>query len=139
MSAFLLSLEGGGLSRLQVPETPTGASISTVTDRLYLTSESGFAEFAGAEQTTSYVWRSGERLYSKPVNFSAGIVDAVGKSTLRVFAGGLLRAMVPVDGYTTFRLPSGQPEYVWSVQLDGVAVVREIALGNGFAELKQNG
>ena len=140
MSAFLMDLNpGGGLSRLQLPQTPTGASVSAVTDRVFVTSAGGFAEFAGAEGTMAYRWHSGERLYERPVNFSAGIVDAVGTATLKVYADGLQRATVVVSGYTTFRLPAGQPAYAWSLHLEGAAVVREVALANGFVELKQHG
>ena len=140
MTAFLMDLNpGGGLCRLQLPDAPTGASVSTVTDRVFLTSASGFAEFAGATGTAPYRWHSGERLYERPVNFSAGIVDAVGAARLKVYAGGQLRVTVAVEGYTSFRLPAGQPAYAWSLELEGTAVVREVALANGFMELRQHG
>lgn len=133
---FLISLdEQGALTRLDVGQSLYGAAVSGSTDQLMALTGTGFAEFAGGA-ALAYEWWSGEKLFPAPVNFAAGVVDAVGTATLYVYAEGVLRHTVSVSGRTAFRLPSGATAYRWSVRLTGTATVREVSLGASFAELK---
>ena len=139
MEPFLLNLDDaeGSLCRLLFEYDVTGLGVSNVTDRLYVTTVDGFAEFVGGKGVLDYDWTSGDRLYPQPVNFAAGIVDAVGSATLEVFAEGALRGTVPIENYTAFRLPSGPPAYAWSVRVVGAATVREVSLASSFMEIKR--
>ena len=110
--------------------------MSGTTDQLFVTTETGFAEFAGSSTSLSCEWHSGDRLFPLPVNFACGVVDAVGAATLEVYADGALRGTVAVSGRTSFRLPGGAPAYRWSVKLTGTATIREVSLAQSFAELK---
>ena len=134
---FLLKLDeaAGSYCRLDAGQALYGAAVSGTTDQLFVTTATGFAEFATGDDLT-YVWQSGDRLFPLPTNFAAGVVDAVGAASLQVFADGALRATVAISGRTSFRLPSGNPAYRWSVKLTGTATVREISLAGSFAELK---
>ena len=134
---FLLKLDeaAGSYCRLDAGQSLYGAAVSGTTDQLFVTTATGFAEFATGDDLT-YVWQSGDRLFQQPTNFAAGVVDAVGAATLQVFADGALRGTVSISGRTSFRLPSGAPAYRWSVALTGTATVREISLAGSFAELK---
>ena len=134
---FLLKLDeaAGSYCRLDAGQALYGAAVSGTTDQLFVTTATGFAEFAAGDDLT-YVWKSGDRLFQQPTNFAAGVVDAVGAASLQVFADGALRATVAISGRTSFRLPSGNPAYRWSVKLTGTAVVREVSLAGSFAELK---
>lgn len=135
---FLLDLEASSYSRLDVGRSIYGLAVSGTTDQLFVTLSNGFAEFATAAQGLGYTWHSGDRLFPQPVNFGAGVVDAVGQAALYVYADGTLRAEIPIDDRTSFRLPSGTPAYRWSLRVAGTATVREISLASSFAELKES-
>lgn len=134
---FLINLDAGSgaLTRIDVGQPLYGASVSGATDQLFALTATGFAEFTGGTALT-YEWWSGDKLHPSPVNYAAGVVDAVGSATLYVYADGTLRHTAAVSGRTAFRLPAGDPAYRWSVRLVGTAVVREVSLGASFAELK---
>lgn len=136
--AFLLRLDeaAGAYCRLDVGEPLFSAAVSGTTDQLFVTTEDGFAEFAGSNASLSYEWHSGERLFPAPINFACGVVDAVGTATLTVFADGVLRATVAISGRTSFRLPGGARAYRWSVKLTGTATIREVSLAQSFSELR---
>lgn len=135
---FILRLDeaAGSYSRLDAGQSLYNAAVSGTTDQLFVTTATGFAEFAGSSTDLAYEWRSGERLFPLPVGFACGVVDAVGTATLEVYADGVLRGTVAVSGRTNFRLPPNGPAYRWSVKLTGTAVVREVSLAQSFAELK---
>ena len=135
---FVLRLDeaAGSYSRLDAGQSLYNAAVSGTTDQLFVTTATGFAEFAGASTDLAYEWRSGERLFPLPIGFACGVVDAVGTATLEVYADGVLRGTVAVSGRTNFRLPPNGPAYRWSVKLTGTAVVREVSLAQSFAELK---
>ena len=135
---FVLRLDeaAGSYSRLDAGQSLYNAAVSGTTDQLFVTTATGFAEFAGSSTDLAYEWRSGERLFPLPIGFACGVVDAVGTATLEVYADGVLRGTVAVSGRTNFRLPPNGPAYRWSVKLTGTAVVREVSLAQSFAELK---
>ena len=135
---YILRLDeaAGSYSRLDAGQSLYNAAVSGTTDQLFVTTATGFAEFAGSSADLAYEWRSGERLFPLPVGFACGVVDAVGTATLEVYADGVLRGTVAVSGRTNFRLPPNGPAYRWSVKLAGTAVVREVSLAQSFAELK---
>ena len=135
---FVLRLDeaAGSYSRLNAGQSLYNAAVSGTTDQLFVTTATGFAEFAGSSTDLAYEWRSGERLFPLPVGFACGVVDAVGTATLEVYADGVLRGTVAVSGRTNFRLSPNGPAYRWSVKLTGTAVVREVSLAQSFAELK---
>lgn len=135
---FILRLDeaAGSYSRLDAGQSLYNAAVSGTTDQLFVTTATGFAEFAGSSTDLAYEWRSGDRLFPLPVGFACGVVDAVGTATLEVYADGVLRGTVAVSGRTNFRLPPNGPAYRWSVKLTGTAVVREVSLAQSFAELK---
>jgi hypothetical protein len=134
---FLIRLDeaDGMLCRLDVGQSLYGAAVSSTTDQLFALTSTGFAEFA-AGSSLAYEWWSGEKLYPLPVNFAAGVVDAVGTATMTIYADGTLRHTTSISGRTTLRMPAGAPAYRWSVRLVGTATVREVSLGASFAELK---
>ena len=136
--SFLLRLDEatGAFCRLDAGQPLYSAAVSGTTDQLFVTTATGFAEFAGSSAGLAYEWHSGDRLFPLPINFACGVVDAVGAATLTVFADGVQRATVSISGRTSFRLPGGSPAYRWSVKLTGTAVVREVSLAQSFAELK---
>lgn len=135
---FLLRLDeaAGSHCRLDAGQAIYGTAVSGTTDQLFVTTATGFAEFAGSSTDLAYEWRSGERLFPLPIGFACGVVDAVGTATLEVYADGVLRGTVAVSGRTNFRLPPNGPAYRWSVKLTGTATVREVSLAQSFAELK---
>ena len=135
---FVLRLDeaAGSYSRLDAGQSLYNAAVSGTTDQLFVTTATGFAEFAGSSTNLAYEWRSGERLFPLPIGFACGVVDAVGTATLEVYADGVLRGTVAVSGRTNFRLPPNGPAYRWSVKLTGTATVREVSLAQSFAELK---
>jgi len=135
---FILRLDeaAGSYSRLDAGQSLYNAAVSGTTDQLFVTTATGFAEFAGSSTDLAYEWRSGERLFPLPIGFACGVVDAVGTATLEVYADGALRGTVAVSGRTNFRLPPNGPAYRWSVKLTGTATVREVSLAQSFAELK---
>ena len=135
---FILRLDeaAGSYCRLNAGQSLYNAAVSGTTDQLFVTTATGFAEFAGSSTNLAYEWRSGERLFPLPIGFACGVVDAVGAATLEVYADGVLRGTVAVSGRTNFRLPPNGPAYRWSVKLTGTAVVREVSLAQSFAELK---
>ena len=138
--AFLWRLddEGVGYTRLDFGDMlGTNASTSSVTDRLYLTTDEGFAEFAGGLEPMEYVWHSGDRFYRPPVCFAAAVVDATGEGRVEVYADEVLRGEAPVSGRTWFRLPPGRPALRWSVRVTGTARVRKVELGMSFDELRR--
>ena len=137
---FLLKLDeaAGSYCRLDAGQPLYGAAVSGTTDQLFVTTATGFAEFAAGD-ALSYVWWSGDRLFQTLVNFSAGVVDAdpiTGTATLQIYADGELRHIQHISGRTSFRLFSGPSAYRWSIQINGTATIREISLGASFAELK---
>lgn len=137
--SFLLRLDettGQSYETLDVGQAIYGTAVSESTDQLYVTTATGFAEFAGSSTLLTYTWRSGERLFPMPVNFACGLVDAAGTATLDVYADNVLRSTVAIDGRTSFRLSGGQPAYRWSIKLTGTATIREVSLAQSFAELK---
>ena len=135
---FLLQLDeaAGSYCRLDVGQSLYNAAVSGTTDQLFVTTATGFAEFAGSSTNLAYEWLSGERLFPMPVNFACGVVDAVGTGTLQVYGDGVLRGTVAISGRTSFRLAGGQPCHRWSVNVTGSATIREISLAQSFAELK---
>lgn len=135
---FLLQLDeaAGSYCRLDVGQPIYNAAVSGTTDQLFVTTATGFAEFAGSSSNLAYEWLSGERLFPMPVNFACGVVDAVGTGTLKVYGDGVLRGTVAISGRTSFRLAGGQPCHRWSVNVTGSATIREISLAQSFAELK---
>ncbi len=135
---FILRLDeaAGSYSTLNAGQSLYNAAVSGTTDQLFVTTATGFAEFAGSSTNLAYEWRSGERLFPLPVGFACGVVDAVGTATLEVYADNVLRSTVAVSGRTNFRLPPNGPAYRWAVKLTGTATVREVSLAQSFAELK---
>mgnify|MGYP001358310525 CR=1 FL=1 len=135
---FLLRLDeaAGAYEKIDVGQPIYGAAVSATTDQLYVTTATGFAEFAGSSTALTYTWQSGDRLFPLPVNFACGVVDAVGTATLEVYADGALRGTASISGRTNFRLQSGAPAYRWAIKLVGTATVREVSLAQSFAELK---
>lgn len=137
--SFLWNLEDPavGYTRLDFGDVlGANASTSSVTDRLYLTTDEGFAEFAGGIDPMEYEWQSGDRVFRPPVSFSAGTVDAYGDCTIEVFADGVLRTAVDVHGRSWFRIPPGRPARRWSIKATGTARIRKIELGTSFEELR---
>ena len=137
-SPFILRLDeaAGSYCRLDAGQPLYGAAVSGTTDQLFVTTATGFAEFAGSSTNLAYEWQSGDRLFPLPVSFACGVVDAVGTATLEVYADNALRSTVAVSGRTAFRIAGGAPAYRWSVKLTGTATVREVSLAHSFAELK---
>lgn len=135
---FLLQLDeaAGSYCRLDVGQPIYNAAVSGTTDQLFVTTATGFAEFAASSTNLAYEWLSGERLFPMPVNFACGVVDAVGTGTLQVYGDGVLRGTVAISGRASFRLAGGQPCHRWSVNITGSATIREISLAQSFAELK---
>lgn len=135
---FLIDLnEGGGAyCRIDAGKPLFSAHRAALTDQLFVGDETGFSEFAGGDSPMSCVWHSGQRTFPKPQNFAAGVIDAVGVATLTIYEGTTERAVVSVAGRTYFRLAPGLAGYRWSAKVEGMAVVREICLGQSFAELK---
>ena len=135
---FLLRLDeaASAYEKLDLGQPIYGAAVSATTDQLYVTTATGFAEFAGSSSPLSYAWQSGDRLFPLPVGFACGVVDAVGTATLEVFAEGVSRGTVAVSGRTSFRLAPGSPAYRWSIKVTGTATIREVSLAQSFAELK---
>lgn len=138
MTNFLIDLnEGGGaMCRLDVGRPLFSAHRAATTDQLFVGDETGFSEFAVGETTLPFEWHSGQKTYPKPVNFAAGVIDAVGVATLKVYEGSNVRATVSVAGRTYFRIEPGPSGYRWSVKVEGSVIVREISLAASFAELK---
>lgn len=135
---FVLRLDeaAGSYSRLDAGQSLYNAAVSGTTDQLFVTTATGFAEFAGSSTDLAYEWRSGERLFPLPIGFACGVVDAVGTATLEVYADGVIRGTVAVSGRTNFCLPPNGPAYRWSVKFTDTATIREVSLAHSFAELK---
>lgn len=135
---FLLQLDeaAGSYCRLDAGQALYNAVVSGTTDQLFVTTATGFAEFAASSTNLAYEWKSGERLFPMPVNFACGVVDAVGTGTLQIYGDGVLRSTISISGRTSFRLAGGQPCHRWSVNVTGSATIREISLAQSFAELK---
>lgn len=135
---FLIQLDeaAGSYCRVDVGQTLYGAAVSGTTDQLFVTTATGFAEFADSSTNLTAEWRSGDRIFPAPQNFSCGVVDAVGACTLTIYADGAVRHTASISNRTSFRIPPGAPAYRWSVRVVGTATVREISLAQAFAELK---
>lgn len=133
---FLIHLDSPpSYSRLELG-APTMVTQVSTSDQMFIGDATGFAEFAVSSVPLPYVWRSGEFLYPKPENFSAGVIHAVGVGTARIYADGVLREEVPFHDLTYFRLRGGHSAYRWSVEFLGSAVVRGVYLAQSFAQLK---
>ena len=133
---FLVQLDGAvSFSRLDFGSL-TMASQAAASDQLFVGDATGFAEFGVSTVPSRYLWRSRDFLYPRPVNFSAGVVDALGVGVIRVFADGVLRGETSFNGLTYYRLPGGPSAYRWGVELEGVATIRKVDLAQSFAQLK---
>ncbi len=134
--SFLIQMdESPSLCRLNVGGL-TMAAQASASDQLYVGDATGFAEFAISTVPVPYLWKSADFLYPRPENFSAGVVDALGVGTARIYADGVLREEVSFNGNTYFRLRAGPPAYRWAVELEGVATVRKVDLARSFGQLK---
>ena len=133
---FLIQLDGSpSFSRVDFGAL-TMAAQAAASDQLFVGDATGFAEFGVSTVPTRYLWRSRDFLHPKPVNFSAGVVDAIGVGVLRVYADGVLRCETAFNGLTYYRLPGGPSAYRWGVELEGSATVRKIDLARSFAQLR---
>lgn len=137
-NTFLLQLDeaSGSYCRVDVGQQLYGVAVSGTTDQLFVTTDTGFAEFADGSTNLAAEWHSGDRLFPSPQNFACGVVDASGACTLTIYADGSVRYTTAISNRTSFRIPPGAPAYRWSVRVVGAATVREISLAQSFAELK---
>ena len=126
----------GSYQSLNLGQSIYGAAVSATTDQLFLTTATGFAEFMGSSSALEYQWLSGERLLPSPASLSCGVIDAVGSGELWLAADGYDIGPIAFSGRTSFRIPPTNPAYRWSVDIYGTATVREVSLGQSFAELK---
>ena len=135
-NGFLIHLDGSpSYSRLDLGVL-TMVSQASASDQLFVGNATGFAEFAVSSRPGDYVWRSGDFLYPRPENFAAGLIDAIGLGTAKIYADGTLRDEIAFHDQTYFRLSSGPRAYRWSVELVGSAVIRKVDLAQSFAQLK---
>lgn len=135
---FMIGLdsESGGYQLLSLDQLIYGAAVSSSTDQLFMTTATGFAEFAGSTSSLQYNWRSGDRLYPRPVSFACGVVDAVGAGEVFITCDGNEVGPIVFSGRTSFRLPPMSPGYRWMIDVYGDARVREISLAQSFSELQ---
>ncbi len=135
-NGFLVHLDGTpSYSRLDLGSLTMIQQVSA-SDQLYVGDATGFAEFAVSSAPAIYAWKSGDFLFPRPENFSAGVVDAAGIGVAKIYADGALREEVAFHDQTYFRLRSGPPAWRWSVEITGSAVVRKVDIARSFAQLR---
>lgn len=134
---FMLRLdEPGVLCEVDLGAPVYSATQSGVTDKLYVGTDTGFAEFEGGTGK-ALDWHSKVFEFPYPMSFGAAIADCVGWFDVAFLAdGNLVHVQQDVSSYTPFRLPSYRPERRWEIIITGRGVFRSLQIGSTFGELK---
>lgn len=140
--SFLLKLDEaeGALSRLVAGVTLYSATRVDATDKLYVGTATGFAEFEGGATGLSMTWQSATIRYAAAVSFAVGRILCTGSIQVEVLAAGVVRHTETFgSGDYYFKLPPIEAETTWAVRFTGVGSVQLFDLGMSFAGLKANG